>query len=110
MKEILLEASAGLKKNKLIEAILLDDKYAIFSRMGIVQMIAVEPTKEEGVYTPVESRDNYPFFLGTGGRNHSTLEKYAKRIMEMSAFDFLTKHYDPVDEVFFILSDKKPNF
>lgn len=110
MREILLETLAGRNKPKLFQAILLEDRYAIYSRMGIVQMIAVEPAKEEGIYKPTESRDNYTVFLGTGGRSVSALEKYAKRIMEMSAFDLLTKHYDPVDEVFFILSDKKPKF
>lgn len=110
MEEVLVETWSGRNKTKLFQAILLESKYAIFSRMGIVQMVAVEPAKEEGIYKPMESRDNYTLFLGTGGRSISALEKYAKRILEMSAFELLTKHYDPVEEVFFILSDKKPNF
>jgi hypothetical protein len=110
MKKILLETWAGSNKNKYFQAILLEDRYAIFSRMGIVQMTEVEPAKEDGVYKPTESRSNYTFFLGTGGQSISVLEKYAMRIIELSAFELLTRHYDPVEEVFFILSDKKPNF
>ncbi|MGF9821420.1 hypothetical protein [Brevibacillus agri] len=110
MKEIRLKAWAGRDKTKVFQAVLLDNKYAIFSRMGIVQMVAVEPAEEQGIYQPLQSKDNHLFFIGTGGRTYSSLVKYAKRIMEMSAFELLTKHYDPVDEVFFILSKKKPNF
>ncbi|HZG81773.1 MAG TPA: hypothetical protein VEZ13_13475 [Brevibacillus sp.] len=110
MEEVLVETWSGRNKTKLFQAILLEGKYAIFSRMGIVEMMAVEPTGGDGIYKPTESRHNYTLFLGTGGRSISALKRYAKRILEMSAFELLTKHYDPVEEVFFILSDKKPNF